>query len=443
MSSHFYQRIYISRHVQFNEHCFPFANHTTPLDENSQTTIPNTLAVLPATSSTPHPNLHSSPSSPHTTPSSSSPSQLISAPTHSMTTRAKSNSLRPKQFPDHQLYNVIKHPLPSLELETEPTCYTQAVKTQHWRTAMASELNALATNNTWQLVEPPSNCNIVGSKLLFKIKRKADGTIERYKARLVAKGYTQEEGLDYFETFSPVVKPTTIRTVLTVALAQQWHIHQLDVNNAFLHGDLQETIYMQQPPGFVDPMHPHKVCLLQKALYGLKQAPRAWFHRLKTFLLSYNFICSKSDNSLFIFTNNTTVIYLLVYVDDIIITGNCISAIQDLIATLNSTFSIKDLGTLHYFLGIEVTSQQHCLYLTQTQYIHSLLSRTNMTGAKPCNTPMQQGQQLSKFSGIMLSDPTEYRMTVGALQYATITRPDNTFSVNKVSQFMASPTDQH
>jgi Reverse transcriptase (RNA-dependent DNA polymerase) len=161
-----------------------------------------------------------------------------------MTTRTKINSLGTKQFPNHQLYNVTKYPLPPLELEIEPTCYTQAVKTKKWRDAMASKLTVLAKNNTWQLVNPPQDSNIVGYKWLFKIKRQADGTIERFKVRLVAKRYTQEEGLDYFETFSLVVKPITIRNVLTIALAQQWHIHQLDMANAFLHEDLHEIIYV-------------------------------------------------------------------------------------------------------------------------------------------------------------------------------------------------------
>jgi Reverse transcriptase (RNA-dependent DNA polymerase) len=144
---------------------------------------------------------------------------------------------------------------------------------------MATELDALAKNHTWILVDPSSDANIVGCKWLYKIKKRADGSVECYKARLVVKGFTQEEGLDYFETFSPIIKPTTIRIVLTIALLQNWHIHQLDVNNVFLHDDIKKIIYMTQPPGFIDQLHPHKVCLLKKALYGLKYAPRAWFHK--------------------------------------------------------------------------------------------------------------------------------------------------------------------
>jgi Reverse transcriptase (RNA-dependent DNA polymerase) len=140
---------------------------------------------------------------------------------------------------------------------------------------MAEELTALAHNSTWDLVSPPADAHIIGAKWVFKVKLKADGSVHRYKARLVAKGYNQQEGLDYTETFSPVVKRVTIRVVLTLALSNQWPIHQLDVNNAFLHGDLEETVYMEQPSGFVDALNPHYVCKLNKSLYGLKQAPRA------------------------------------------------------------------------------------------------------------------------------------------------------------------------
>jgi Reverse transcriptase (RNA-dependent DNA polymerase) len=140
---------------------------------------------------------------------------------------------------------------------------------------MAAELDALTKNQTWELVDSSPDSNIIGCKWVFKVIKKACGSVERYKARLMAKGFNQEEGLDYFETFSHVVKPTTIHVVLTIALAQGWHVHQLDVNNAFLHGELEETVLMRQPPGFTDPLHPHKVCLLKKALYGLKQIPRA------------------------------------------------------------------------------------------------------------------------------------------------------------------------
>ncbi|GAV81756.1 RVT_2 domain-containing protein, partial [Cephalotus follicularis] len=162
---------------------------------------------------------------------------------------------------------------------------------------MNEEFNALLRNGTWVLTPPPIGRNIIGSKWVFKIKQHSDGSVERYKARLVAKGYSQEPGLDYADTFSPVVKPTTIRTVLALAVSSAWPIRQLDVHNAFLHGNIFEDLYMQQPPGFIHPQFPHHVCKLRKSLYGLKQAPRAWFERLSSFLLHCGFTGSKTDSS--------------------------------------------------------------------------------------------------------------------------------------------------
>lgn len=144
-------------------------------------------------------------------------------------------------------------------------------------------------NCTWSLVPFPTNVNLVGCKWIFRIKRRSDGSIERHKARLVAQGFSQEAGIDYFDTFSPVIKPTTIRLVLSIAFSNGWCIRQLDINNAFLNGDLAETVYMKQPHGFEDSSHPSHVCRLHKALYGLKQAPRAWFNKLKHYLVTHGF----------------------------------------------------------------------------------------------------------------------------------------------------------
>jgi Reverse transcriptase (RNA-dependent DNA polymerase) len=152
----------------------------------------------------------------------------------------------------------------------------------------------------------------------------------------VAKGYNQQEGLDYYDTFSPVIKPTTVRIVLSIALSHNWPMHQLDVNNAFLHGDLEETIYMAQPPGFTDSIHPSYVCKLKKTLYGLKQAPRCWFQKLKQFLLTHNFKSSQADPSLFISCSSSHILYILIYVDDIIITGNNFIVIQGLLRALSN-----------------------------------------------------------------------------------------------------------
>ncbi|GKD05034.1 DNA helicase, partial [Tanacetum coccineum] len=185
-----------------------------------------------------------------------------------------------------------------------------------------------------------------------KSVKEFDGSLSRYKARLVANGRSQQQGIDCDETFSPVVKPATIRTVLSLAVSRDWPIHQLDVKNAFLHGHLSETVYMHQPPGFVDPNKPNYVCHLQRSLYGLKQAPRAWFQRFASYATRVDFQHSKTDSSLFVFHRGSDIAYLLLYVDDIILTASSSAFLQRIITSLHSEFAMTDLGSLNYFLGI-------------------------------------------------------------------------------------------
>jgi hypothetical protein len=184
------------------------------------------------------------------------------------------------------------------------------------------EHDALLMNHTWDLVPRPPQSNVVSGKWVFKHKFKADGTLERYKARWVLRGFTQRPGIDFDETFSPVVKPATVRTVLSLALSRSWPIHQLDVKNAFLHGNLSETVYCSQPTGFEDSAHPDYVCRLNRSLYGLKQAPRAWYSRFASYIIQLGFVEAKTDTSLFVYHQGTDTAYLLLYVDDIVLTAS-------------------------------------------------------------------------------------------------------------------------
>lgn len=255
----------------------------------------------------------------------------------------------------------------------EPSSLDDALASDHWRAAMQSEYDALLRSQTWHLVPPQFGQNVVDYKCVYKVKRRPDGSINRYKARLVAKGFKQRYGLDYEDTFSPVVKAATIRLVLSLAVTKQWSIRQLDVQNAFLHGILEEDVYMKQPPGFVDSTLPNHVCKLDKSLYGLKQAPRAWYSRLSSKLHSLGFHDSKADTSLFYFRHNDVIIYFLVYVDDIIIVSSCDVAVAKLPSQLRDDFALKDLGPLHYFLGIEVNQcSAGGLLLHQSKYAKSL-----------------------------------------------------------------------
>ncbi|KAG8481655.1 hypothetical protein CXB51_026498 [Gossypium anomalum] len=241
-------------------------------------------------------------------------------------------------------------------------------------------------------------------------------------------------GCYFKETFSLVVKPATIRTILSVAVTKGWHLPQVDVNNAFLNGDLTDDVFMQQPPSYEQfgPNGERLVCRLTKALYGLRQAPRAWFDKLKQFLIFARFTVSKSDASLFVRSSSDHIIYVLVYMDDIVITGSSVDKINCFVQMLHNQFALKDMGELHYFLRIEVSqSSSGSLHLCQRKYIRELLARSSMTNAKSVHTLMITYSLLSKDEGEPLADPTDYRSIVGALQYIILTRPDIAYAVNR------------
>jgi hypothetical protein len=357
--------------------------------------------------------------------------------THPMVTRSK-NGISKKKL----LHTTTTKPPPDY-LQTEPPTHTIASRIPEWTAAMRDEFDALQCQQTWSLVPPPAGHNIIGCRWVYKLKRTSDGSISRYKARLVAKGFHQKPGLDFDETFSPVVKPPTVRIVLSLAAQHQWPLRQLDISNAFLHGFLKEDVFMVQPPGFVHSVYPNHVCKLHKSLYGLKQAPRAWFERFTSHLLTIGFTASTADPSLFVFRQGSTLLYLLLYVDDIILTGNSTAAVNSLITQLAATFELKDLGPLRYFLGLQIDYGTDCLFVHQRKYITDLLSKFNMPTCKAASTPFSISHKLQPSSEAILSDPTQYRSLVGALQYATFTRPDITYAVNQVCQYMHQPTATH
>jgi histone deacetylase 1/2 len=327
----------------------------------------------------------------------------------------------------------------------EPKNVEDALQDEKWKKAMKEEYMALMKNKTWHLVPPHEGKNLIDCKWVYRIKKKADGSIDRYKARLVAKGFKQRYGIDYEDTFSPVVKAATIRLVLAIAVSRGWSLRQLDVQNAFLHGVLEEDVYMKQPPGFEDRNAPFHVCKLDKALYGLKQAPRAWYSQLSLKLQELGFVPSKADTSLFIYHKYGLTMFMLIYVDDIIVTSSSDEAVTALLKDLGAKFAIKDLGDLHYFLGIEVKKTRNGIILTQEKYATDLVTRVGMQACKAAPTPLSNTEKLSAYDGDPLGqeDSTRYRSIVGALQYLTLTRPDIAFSVNKVCQFLHAPTSVH
>lgn len=332
-------------------------------------------------------------------------------------------------------------------LERVPKNFKEAMASKVWDNAVNLELGALEENRTWDVVSLPIGKNVVGCKWIFTIKYNADGTIERYKARLVAQGFTQQEGVDYMDTFSPVAKLTTVKVLLGLAAAKDWTLTQMDVSNAFLHGELDEEIYMSLPQGYTPApgtcLPPNPVCRLRKSLYGLKQASRQWYKRLSSVLLGANYVQSPADNTLFVRKVLDSYVAVLVYVDDILIASNDDAAVKKLQALLRSEFKIKDLGPARFFLGLEIARSVEGISVCQRKYTLNLLEDSGLLGCKPSSVPMDPTLHLTKDLGKPLAHPTSYRELIGRLLYLTITRPDITFAVHQLSQFLSAPTDVH
>ena len=282
----------------------------------------------------------------------------------------------------------------------------------------------------------------IGRRWVYKVKHNVDGFIERYKARLVANGYNQIEGLDYFDTFSPVAKVTAVRLVIALVSINHWFLHQLDVNNAFLHGDLHEDVYMQLPPG-VSTSKPNQVCKLSKSLYGLKQASRQWYEKLTSLLISSGYQQATSNASLFTKKASASFTILLVYVDDIIGAGDSLTKINFIKNVLHQAFKIKDLGTRKYFLRLEVAHSQRGISLCQRKYCLDLLQDSCLLGSKPVTTPSDPSIKLHNDNSNDFLDVSAYRRLIGRMIYLKTTRPDITFITQQLSQFLSKPTQTH
>ncbi|KAK1663670.1 hypothetical protein QYE76_051829 [Lolium multiflorum] len=325
------------------------------------------------------------------TPSTSGAMPSPSEPTHHL--RARPRPPPNRYSPTHYgLFDVL-----------EPTSYRDAVTHPEWQLAMAEEIAALERTGTWDIVAPPSSVRPITCKWVYKVKTRSDGSLQRYKARLVARGFQQEHGRDYDETFAPVPHMTTVRTLLVVASVRRWSVSQLDVQNAFLNGELHEEVYMQPPPGYSIP--DGMVCRLRRSLYGLKQAPRAWFQRFTSVVTSAGFVPSAHDPALFVPTYSRGRTLLLLYVDDMIITGDNPEYIAFVKARLRDQFLMTDFGPLHYFLGLEVSSTSDGFYISQEKYIQDLLTRAALGDERTVETPMELNVHLRSTDGDPLPDP--------------------------------------
>ncbi|GKA32283.1 putative RNA-directed DNA polymerase [Tanacetum coccineum] len=396
------ERLYIARHVRFNEAQFPFdipkttspppsktspyyssespyviptTDHPSPSSPRSPISSPSSVSHLSPTSQTSLESSNGQPSLVSTT-SIPTPPPPTPPPPPPPITRQRPTNLR--QIPKKQVpYNPSANHATVLPTTiTEPTSFIVANNSLEWLQAMKEEYDGLMKNGTWSLVPRASITNVVDGKWVYRLKQDKNGSITRYKARFVAKGFQQQPGIDFHETFIPVVKSKTIRAVLSLAVTINWPLRQLDIQNAFLHGNLKEQVYMKQPSGCIDPQRANHVCLLHKSLYGLKQAPHAWFERLSKALFDLGFKSSKTDPSLFIYSRGDTLLYIL-------------------------------------------------------KYILELLQSAGLSNCNPMSSPMVTSSSLSLDDSTAFSNPVKYLQVVGSLQYVTLSRPDIAFAVNK------------
>ena len=322
-----------------------------------------------------------------------------------------------------------------------------------WKEAMDREMESLDHAETWITVARPPGKNIVTCKWVFRLKRKADESIDKYKARLVARGFTQIHGVDYYETYSPVARLPSFRMILALAARHDWEIDAFDFNSAYLNGKLNEAeeIYMEEPPGYETRGGGH-VKRLKKSLYGLKQAGRKWYEALVGALVPMGFRMSSADMGVFTKRISTDILILAVHVDDCILTGSSKALIDEYKKKINDHYQLTDLGPVHWLLGIKVMRDREArtISLSQSGYIKTILVRFALTDAKPFPTPMIPGATYSKQDSP--TTPAElahmhavpYREAIGSLMYASVaTRPDITFAVSTLSQFLDNPGEAH
>ena len=331
---------------------------------------------------------------------------------------------------------------------SEPKTVSEAMSSNEkdeWMNAMENEINSLKKHDVWKLVELPEGRKTVGCKWIYKLKHDEDGNIERYKARLVAQGFSQKEGIDYDETFSPVVRFESIRTVLALAAQFGLSLHQMDVKTAFLNGELKEEIYMKQPPGYAQKGKEALVCLLHKSLYGLKQSARCWNEELDTQLKKMKFRQSSYDPCIYVRSEENEVFIIAVYVDDMIFGGEKEITIENMKNAVARKFDVEDMGKLHHFLGVKIIQNPKYIWIGQPAYIQALLRRFSMENSKAVDTPFDAGTKLVKaIESDNLCDKTIYQSAVGSLLFlSNRTRPDISFAVGKTARYSSNPSSTH
>ncbi|KAI3729198.1 hypothetical protein L6452_17851 [Arctium lappa] len=368
--------------------------------------------------------------------------------------RRSKRQRRARNFgPDFEMYlvegdrhgSVKEYPI-IYNLDEEPHTYAEAIKSHDasfWKEAINDEMDSIKGNNTWILVDLPPGSKAIKNKWIFKRKLRVDGSIEKFKARLVAKGFTQKEGLDYFDTYAPVALTSTIRILIALASIYKLVIHQMDVKTAFLNGELEEEVYMEQPESFIVQGQEKKVCKLIKSLYGLKQAPKQWHQKFNQIILSNGFRINESDKCVYSRFINGQGFIICLYVDDMLIFGTDLEQVQMTKKLLSENFDMKDLGEVDVILGIKILRNDNKLMLSQYHYIEKILKRFNKFDCFPVSSPFEVGSRLTTNIGRVLAQ-NEYAKVIGSLMYAmTCTRPDIAYVVGRLSRHTSKPGKAH
>lgn len=359
-------------------------------------------------------------------------------------TSKETQSKRVRKIPDRFGYNHLCIAEP--EDNDKDITLEEALngpESQFWRAGMKEELEAFHENDAWEVVDRPPKSTIVQCKWVFKKKYDSVNNV-RYRARLVAKGFSQKAGVDFHETFSPVLRYSTLRLLFSIAAKFSLDIRHLDVTTAFLNGFLNETVYMQKPVTYKGNSDDNEVLKLKRAIYGLKQSSRAWYQRINDYLINLGYLKSKYEPCLFMKYNGNVKVIIALFVDDFFVFSNCEMATNKLINELSCEFKMKDLGQIKQCLGLRVNMHKNVITVDQEQYVESLLKRFNMLHCKTVKTPMEINLKLEKSQNSCCDNNYPYRQLIGSLMYlAVLTRPDIAYSVIYLSQFNNSYDETH
>ena len=382
------------------------------------------------------------------------PEEQTQQPQEQMPLR-RSTRERRNAIPDDYIVFLQEHEDGIGVMEDDPINFHQAMQSsnsQKWIEAMNEEIKSMKDNDVWDLVSLPEGTKPIGCKWIFKTKRDSMGNLERYKARLVAKGFTQKEGIDFKETFSPVSTKDSFRTIMALVAHFDLELHQMDVKTTFLNGDIDETIYMMQPENFVSGDPKRMVCKLKKSIYGLKQASRQWYYKFHQVIVSFGFEMNAVDDCVYHKFSGSKHIFLVLYVDDILLASNDIGLLHETKRFLSKKFEMKDLGDASFVLGIQVHRDRSrgILGLSQKSYIEKILKRFGMQNCKPGDTPVAKGDKFSLNQypkndlEVKEMQKIPYASAVGSLMYAQVcTRPDIAYIVGMLGRYLSNPGMDH